>query len=229
MERLVLEATTRAVGKGVARKIRAAGNIPAVLYGRKNEPVALSVHGRAFEKVTKASPDLTAIIDLTIDGKEKFSALIRDYQADVIRRHFTHLDFQAIDLTEKLDLEVPVHLIGLPIGVKDEGGVLEQLRRKIHIRVLPTNIPKHIEVDVSNLKIGQSVHADEVKLPEGVEFPHVTNYTIAAVVAPQKEEVAAAPVAAVEGAAATPAEGAAPSAEAEKGAKAGGEKAEKKG
>ncbi|MBI4212365.1 MAG: 50S ribosomal protein L25 [Deltaproteobacteria bacterium] len=210
MEKISIELTSRGIGKEIAKKLRRTGFLPGIIYGRKQQPKAVSVNARDFEKATKTSPDLTGICELTVDGKDKMMAVIRDYQADAITRKMTHIDFQAIDLSEKLDLEVPINLIGIPVGVKENAGVLEQLRRKIHIRVLPTNIPSHIDVDVSNLLIGQSIHADEVKLPEGVEFPHAQNYTIAAVVAPAKEEVpvAAAPVEG-EAAAAAPAEGAA--------------------
>lgn len=216
MERLTLQTIVRNVGKGAAKKLRASGAIPAILYGQGKTPTPLAVENQAFKIFVKASPDLTSLIDLKVEGGESTFAVIRDYQADIIRRNITHVDFQAVDITQKIDIEVPVHLIGIPIGVKDDAGVLEQLRRKIHIRALATNIPSHIDIDVSNLKIGDSIHADEVTLPEGVEFPHATNYTIAAVVPPAKEEVPQAAVAApVEGeAAAAPAEGEAAPAEA---------------
>ena len=228
MERLTLNVVSRESGKGISRKLRASGSIPAILYGRQQTPKAIAVVLRDFKKAIKSSPDLTGLIDLTIDGKDRSLALIRDYQADVISREFTHLDLQAIDLKEKIDIEIPVRLVGIPIGVKDEGGVLEQLRRKIQIKSLPDKIPSHIDIDVSNLHIGQSIHADEIQLPEGVEFPHAQNYTVAAVVAPMKEEVAAPAVAApVEGA--VPAEGAAApeGAKKEEAAPAAGEKKKK--
>lgn len=215
MERLSLQATIRGTGKNIAKKLRASGTIPAILYGRGKEPLPLAVADRAFGAFAKASPDLTALIDLKVEGGESTFAVIRDYQADVVKRNITHVDFQAVDINEKIDIEVPINLLGIPLGVKDDGGVLEQLRRKIHIRALATKIPSHIEVDVSNLKIGDSIHADEIALPEGVEFPHATNYTIATVVPPAKEEVPVVAAAPVEGeaAAAAPAEGEAAPAE----------------
>lgn len=211
MERLTLSVETRDAGKSVARKLRAKGCIPAILYGKRRDPQPLTVNLKDFKTAIRKSPDLTALIDLTINGKERALALVRDYQADCISREFTHLDLQAIDLKEKIEIEVPVKLLGTPVGVKDEGGILEQLRRKIQIKSLPDRIPSSIDIDVSGLHIGQNIHANDIKLPEGVEFLHAQNFAVAAVVAPMKEEVAAPVVAApVEGeaaAAATPAEG----------------------
>lgn len=201
MERISLTASPRETGKGIARRLRSSGSIPAVLYGRHmKKPLHLKIDAKAFEVATKASPDLTALVDLTVDGGgEQSIVMIRDFQADVISRAITHLDLQAIDLKEKIELEIPVRIIGIPVGVKDDGGVLEQIRRKIHIKVLPTDIPSYVDIDVSQLKIGDSIHADEVKLPQGVEFPHATNYTLVTVVPPAKEEEVAVAPAAAEG------------------------------
>lgn len=219
MERLILNVETRDAGKSISRKLRAKGFIPAILYGKKRDPQPLTVNLKDFKTAIRKSPDLTALIDLTINGKEKALALVRDYQADCISREFTHLDLQAIDLKEKIEIEVSIKLLGTPVGVKDEGGILEQLRRKIQIKAFPDRIPAHIDIDVSALHIGQNVHANDIRLPEGVEFLHAQNFAIAAVVAPMKEEVAApvvAEAAAVEGeaAAATPAAGETKAAEA---------------
>lgn len=208
MERIQLVAETREPGKGAARRMRVAGRIPGVVYG-KIKPMNISVDRRELEKAVKTKSGMNVLIDLSVKGGDSGLALIRDYQADPFRRDFVHVDFQAISLTDKLDLEIPVILTGESIGVK-EGGVIEQLRRKISIRATPQSIPDKIEIDISNLKIGDSVHADEIVLPEGTEFPHAVNFTIVAIVPPAKEEVAAV-VAPVEGVVegAVPAEGAA--------------------
>lgn len=229
MERCAIAATKREMGKGPTRRLRQGGNVPAVLYGREQKPTAIAVNKADLMRLLKTSPDLNALIDLRLDGAAAQLALIRDYQADVFTRAIVHLDFQAIDLTHKVEVEVALNLVGIPIGVKDEGGVLEQLRRRIQVKALPTAIPSHIDVDVSQLKIGDNIHADDIKLPAGVEFSHATNFTVAAVVPPTKEEVVvAAPTAeaaaTTEGAAAAPpTEGAEPKAE----TKAVKEKAEK--
>lgn len=210
MERLALEVTTREIGKGPARRARKAGNVPAVLYGRERKPVAITVCEADVQRLLKTAPDLNAIVDLRLDGASSQIALVRDYQADVLTRRIVHLDLQAIDLTHKIEVEVTVNLVGTPIGVKDEGGVLEHLRRRIHVKALATAIPRQIDVDVSGLKIGDNIHANDVILPEGVEFLHATNFAIAAVVPPSKEE-APAPAVTAE-AAATPEGAAAPAA-----------------
>lgn len=200
MERVALVAEKRESGKGPARRLRNENKIPAVLYG-KVEPMNISVDRKALEKATKTSSGMNVLIDLSITGGDSGLALIRDYQADPFRRDFTHVDFQAITMSDKLDVEVPIILKGTPLGVK-EGGIVEHLRRSLHIRALANKIPDKIEVDISHLQISDSIHADELALPEGVEFVHAKNYTIVAVVPPAKIEEAA-PVAAavVEGAA----------------------------
>ncbi|MFH0799644.1 MAG: 50S ribosomal protein L25 [Pseudomonadota bacterium] len=212
MERVTLVAEKRIAGKGPAHRMRVTGRIPAVLYGRTVEALPISVDRRALEKAVKTKAGMNVLVDLSVAGGDSGLALIRDFQADPFKRDFTHIDFQAISLTEKLEVEVPVVLTGLSIGVK-EGGVVEQLRRTLHIRSLPESIPERIEVDVTELKIGDSIHSNTISLPSGVELSSALNYTIVTIVPPAKEEVAAVPVAGaevpVEGEAAAPAEGAA--------------------
>lgn len=223
MERAELEVKSRAIGKGVARRLRGAGEIPAVLYGKGAEARPLSVGTKAIEQAVHSVAGMNVLLDLAIDGKEKVVARIRDYQADPIRRHFTHLDFQLVDLTRKIVVEVPIHFEGKAEGVK-AGGILEINRRSIEVRCLPTAIPEFIAIDISALNIGDGIHVNDMKLPEGVECPPHVNYSVVSVVAPQKEEevapavapgevaataqtVEAAPAAAPAGEAAAPAKG----------------------
>lgn len=240
MERISLNAQKREKStKGRIRQLRLSGKVPAILYGKKQEPVMLIVDTKELEKATSTHAGLNALIELKIEGGAPTTVLVRDYQAHPIERDFTHVDFRAIDVTEKIVVEVPIDLLGESVGVK-EGGVLEQLLRKVEVRCLPTNIPERLTVNVDSLKIGDSVHTSELSLPEGVEFLKVVDYTIVTIVPPTKEEVvaptpeaveAAAAAAAAEGAAA-PAEGAAPAPEAaggEKAKAAGGEKAKAAG
>lgn len=208
MERISLNAQKRETKtKGELRQLRLSGLIPAVLYGKKQEPITLVVSEKELERVTATEAGFNALIDLNVAGEKPLTVLIRDYQAHPIHRNFTHVDFRAIDVTEKIVVEIPILLIGESIGVK-EGGVLEQLMRKVEVRCLPTNIPESIKINVESLKVGDSVHTKGIALPEGVEFLKDTDYTIATVVPPTKEEevvptpeeVAAAEAAAVEGA-----------------------------
>lgn len=205
MERVGLVAEVRDVGKGMSRRARLAGRVPAILYGKSVKPLAISVDRCQLEAAVKTKSGMNVMIDLSVAGGDSGLALIRDYQADPFKRFFTHVDFQAITLKDKLDVEVPIMLTGTAVGVK-EGGVVEQLRRSIHIRALPTSIPDKIEVDITGLMIGDSIHSNDMKLPEGVEFAHATNYTIVTIVPPAKEEVAV-PVGEAVVAGALPAEG----------------------
>lgn len=209
MERMSLIAEIREPGKGPSNRMRDTGRVPAVLYGKKVKPISISVNRRELERITKTKAGMNVMIDLSIKGGDSGLAFIRDYQADPFRRDFTHVDFQAIGLDEKLLIEIPIELAGLAVGVK-EGGIVVQSRRTLPVRVLPNNIPEKFVVDITELNIGDGIHAEDISLPEGVEFPHTVNYPIVAVVPPAKEEVAAPAVVPLEGA---PVEGAAPGAE----------------
>ena len=223
MERISLVAEGRSKGKGIARRLRVAGKIPGVLYGKKIDPVSISVDERELVKATKKTMNI--LIDLTVEDGDSGLALIRDYQADPFKRQFKHVDFQAITLDEKLDIEVPINLVGISAGVKEDGGVVEQSRRTLQISAFPDKIPSAIEIDISELNIGDSIHANEITLPEGVEFPHRTDFTLVAIVPPAKvEETVVAAEGEVSGEGEVPAEGEAPAEGGEKAAE-GGEKA----
>jgi len=191
------------IGKGGARKARAAGMIPAVLYGHGQESVALNVSARDFELAVRKQGG-NPIIGLALDGGEH-TALIRDVQYDPLTHDIIHLDFLRISLTEEIEVGVPIKLVGLPIGVKDGGGILEPILRELKVRCLPTTIPSGAEVDVSALNIGDSVHVGVISLP-GVTILTDPEVTVATVVPPtvQVEEKPAEEAAAVaEGAEAT--------------------------
>lgn len=185
------------LGKGGARKARAAGEIPGVLYGHGETPIPVAVNERDFQVAVRHHKGGNAIVNLAVQGSE-YTALIRDVQYDPISHHVLHLDFQHISLTETIEVEVPVHLVGLAVGVKDGGGILEHITRQIEVRCLPTTIPASIDVDVSMLNIGESIHVRDLKL-EGVTVLSDGDVTLATVVSPAVEEVAV--VAPVEGAA----------------------------
>ncbi|HCU23462.1 MAG TPA: 50S ribosomal protein L25 [Deltaproteobacteria bacterium] len=192
MERQQLSATPREkTGKGVARKLRAQGAIPAVLYGQGQSAVPLAVNLRDFTKALSGAKSVNVLLDLAVEGKEKIPVMVKDYQAHVIDRHFLHVDFLKIDLTKKVSVDVPVQLVGKAPGTK-EGGILEHITRTLKIDCLPTAIPQFLEADVSALNIGDNLHVHDLKLPEGIELAEAGDLTIAAVVAPV-EEVAATP------------------------------------
>ncbi len=192
------------LGKGGARKSRAAGRIPGILYGHGETPIPVSVGARDFQLAMLQHKGGNAIVTLAVDGGEH-TALIRDVQYDPITHSILHLDFQKVSLTETVEIEVAIHLTGLPTGVKDGGGVLEHITRTVKVRCLPTAIPAAFEVDCSALNIGESTHVRDIAVAN-VEILTDPDTTVATVVPPTiheekpAEEVAAEAVAAPEGA-----------------------------
>lgn len=187
------------LGKGGARKARAAGLIPGVLYGHGEPPVAVSVPRREFDVALRHHRGGNPIVSLQVDGAEH-TALIRAVQYDPINHDILHLDFQHVSLTEQIEVEVNVHVTGAAAGVK-EGGILETILRTVRVRCLPTAIPGSIDVDVTALGIGESVHVRDLSAPE-VEILSDPDLTVVTVVPPtviaetptaEAAEVAAAP------------------------------------
>jgi len=170
------------LGKGGARKARAAGHIPAVLYGHGETPIPIHVSARDFDVALRKHKGGNAIVNLNVSGGE-YTALIRDVQYDPISHGILHLDFQHISLTESIEVEVVLHLNGIPVGVKDGGGILEHILRTVEVRCLPTAIPSAIDVDVTALAIGDSVHVRDIVMPD-VTVLTDPDATIATVVPP---------------------------------------------
>jgi large subunit ribosomal protein L25 len=174
------------LGKGGARKARAAGRIPGVVYGHHEAPVPMSISAREFELAMLQHKGGNAIVNLSLDPGE-VTALIRDVQYDPVTHGILHLDFQHISLTEMVEVKVAVHVKGIAIGVKDGGGVLEQITREVEVRCLPTAIPAFLELDVSPLAIGQSLHVRDLGV-EGVAVLTDADQTVVTVVAPTVQE-----------------------------------------
>ena len=183
-------------GKGPARQARFAGEIPGVIYGAGETPVALAVPKKEFELALKtAHAGGNVIVAIKLDGAAEKTAIIREVQRDPITHDILHLDFHHISLTEKVTVEVTVHLVGTPDGVKNGGGILEHITRTIDIVCLPTQIPQHLEADVSALGIGDSVHVRDLNVPNA-EILSDADMTIATVVPPTvMTEAAATPAA----------------------------------
>lgn len=176
------------LGKGGSRKARAAGRIPGVIYGHGETPVTVSIDGREFSTAMRAHKGGNAIVNLKIDGGDH-TALVRDAQIDPLSRAVLHLDFQRISLTETVEVEVVVHPVGVAIGVKDGGGILELITRQLEVRCLPTAIPAAIDVDVTALAVGQSLHVSDIKV-EGLTILTPGDTTVITVVPPTVEEAA---------------------------------------
>lgn len=181
-----LEAAHRSdKGKGVARKLRADGRVPGVYYGRGEESIALTVALKDLYHVLESADGSNVIVDLKLTGaavKDR-KALIREIQRDPVAGTLLHLDLQHISLTERITVEVPIVLLGTPAGVKDGGGILEHLLREVEVECLPTDIPAKLEIDVSALQIGDSLHVSDLKLDHGEILTEATR-AIAAVVPP---------------------------------------------
>jgi large subunit ribosomal protein L25 len=231
MQSQSIEVKRREVGgKGLARKIRQGGQIPGVLYGHKQEPVAFTIDPNELKKRVKASGMGRNTIFKVSGLDREIMALVKDVQIDPVKRNPIHIDLVEIRESDRIVVEVPVELTGKPAGVV-AGGILQAVRRTIAVECSPLAIPQKIVADVTHLNLNQALHVNDVKFPEGTKsgYPAGTNFAIATVQAP-RAEVEEKPLAAegAEGAAAegAAAEGAAPAAAA---APEKAEKAEKGG
>ncbi|ACL63497.1 ribosomal 5S rRNA E-loop binding protein Ctc/L25/TL5 [Anaeromyxobacter dehalogenans 2CP-1] len=195
-------------GKGPARRLRQQGLIPAVVYGGKREPTHVALDPATLLKAIETPHKFNTLLELQVDGASKH-VLFKDYTVDPVTRKLLHADFLEVSMDQPVKVNVPVVTVGRAAGVA-EGGILSVATHAIVVEALPNKIPVRIEVDVTELKIGRSLHVSELKAPEGCKFKFQTDYVVVFVAVPEKEEVAAPVAAAVPGAA--PAEGAAPAA-----------------
>jgi large subunit ribosomal protein L25 len=182
-----LSASTRVTtGKGAARTLRSAGQIPAVIYGHAREPLALAIPTREFEKLLERVSAESTVIELDLAGGVA-RTLIREIQRHPFKKQILHIDFQELVAGEKVSVNVPIVLTGTPEGVRVSGGILSQVMSELSIRVDPVNIPRRIEADVTNVVIGHSLHVSDLKVPAGVEILDDADATIAVVSAPKVE------------------------------------------
>jgi large subunit ribosomal protein L25 len=212
MDFVTLHATPRAgTGKSPANRIRREGKIPAVAYGKALDSTPITVDPAALLKVLQGPNGLNTVMKLAVEGGKVADLLVmvREVTHHPVTRKFLHADFIQVKLDEDVDVEVPFILTGKSVGIT-EGGVLNQVYRKLPLRTRPNNIPLKVEADITNLALGESLKVQDLKLPEGVRVRFPQEHTVAAIVAPEKdrsaEEAAAAPGAA---GAAAPAAGAA--------------------
>jgi large subunit ribosomal protein L25 len=180
---LSAEARTE-TGKGVARKLRAAGRVPAVVYGHAREAQALSLQTRELEKLLSSISTGSTVVELTLGGATT-KTLIREVQRHPFKKQILHVDFQELVAGEKVTVEIPLVFVGIPEGVRLSGALLEQILHSIEVLVDPANIPNHIDVDVTNLAMGHSLHVNELSLPAGLEVLTEQDATVCAVVAPR--------------------------------------------
>lgn len=188
MASATLSATKRDnTGKGVARTLRREGAIPAVIYGRTREPQPLAINARELLRLLEHISAENTVIDLTVDGRTA-RTLIRQIQRHPLKRDIIHIDLQELVAGEKVEVRIPIVLQGTPAGVRVSGGILDQVMRELRVRVDPSNIPPRVEVDVTELNIGHSIHVNELSVPSGVEVLDDDEATIATVGAPKAIE-----------------------------------------
>jgi len=190
LERIELQATVRkTVGNGPARSLRRSGQIPAVLYGPKIETVLLSVNIKDLEQVFKQGNVFQVILNLVIQNGKKITkpAMIRELQTHPVSGNFIHIDFYEIDMKRQIKAMVPVVIKGQSVGV-EVGGMLNIVRRELELLCLPGDIPEAIEIDITDLDIGDSIHIDDIPLGENIEISADVNFTVVTVLSPKVEE-----------------------------------------
>ncbi len=194
-------------GKNEARRLRVGGKIPAVVYGARQESVPVAVSPKDLNRILRSKSGHNTIFNVEIQGREKSPVMIVDWQKDPVRDNLLHADMKRIDLTKRIAVKVPVHTVGEPKGVKQEGGLLELVTREIEIECLPDEIPEEFVIDVVELMLGQSRRASDVVLTGSMQLLSPPDTVIAHVIAirvveeVKPEEVAAdaaAPAAAAE-------------------------------
>ena len=157
------------IGSSESRRLRKDGNIPAVVYGLGMDPLSVSVNAREFRNALKTEAGTNVIINLEV-GSDNYTALAREIQKHPYRDEYLHIDLIQIDLTQTVEADVQIDFVGIPVGVKEEGGLVQTINSSISISALPTNIPTSIELDISALNVGDNLTATDVNLPEGVEL-----------------------------------------------------------
>ena len=165
-----LKATLReSIGSGQSRRLRNDGLLPAVVYGLGMEPVSIALSAREFTNALKTEAGSNVILNLEV-GKNKYTTLAREIQRHPYKNEFLHIDLIQIDLTQKVEANVQINFLGTPVGVKDEGGLVQTINSTITVSTLPSSIPSSLDLDISELNVGENATALDVKLPEGVEL-----------------------------------------------------------
>jgi large subunit ribosomal protein L25 len=197
----------QAGNKGHARKLRAAGQVPAIAYGPSSEPRHLALDPKTFV-MQRQRFGLSHIYDVAVEGGEGFKVLIKQIQVDPVTRQLLHVDLYTVDMSKPIRVEVPVELTGKPKGLID-GGLLSQILRNVEVQCLPNLIPAKIVADVTDLGVGDSMHLSDLKLPEGVKLTAHGDEAVALVAEPDAAPVTPAPGEAAAAAPGAPAAGAA--------------------
>jgi large subunit ribosomal protein L25 len=195
MEQITVQSSVREQkGKGPNRRLRVAGKIPAVLYGHKSQNVALEVDPKDIFKILHSDTGENTIFQLQVPGKEKINVLIKEYQLEPVSHRLLHADFYEVAMDEVLEVDVPLEVLGEAYGVKTEGGLLDIVHRELRVECLPGDIPENIEVDVTELKIGDHIRVKDLKVSDKIKILDDPETVVVAVEHPRAEEPVAAAV-----------------------------------
>ncbi len=195
MDLIKLNATERKTsGKGAARRLRSEKMIPAVVYGAQMAPLMVSLDTSEFDKIIRDRGVSGLFLNLKIQGDAPQTkvVMLKELQMDPFGIEYRHADFQQIDMDTQVTVSVPVEIIGTSKGVKDDGGMLQIIRRELEVICKPGDTPERIEIDVTRLEIGDAIHVEEIDLGEDVQIPHDVNFTVLTIVPPdagEEEEV----------------------------------------
>jgi len=175
--------------KNAARRVRVAGKIPAVVYGAGQDAVAVTVDPRVITKILHSDSGHNTIFDLDVTGASVVKAMIVDWQNEPIKGKLLHIDLKRIAMDKMMRVSVPIQLVGVPVGVKTQGGILEHVLREVEIECLPGDIPSHLDVDVSNLSIHDAIHVSDLPHSGSIKFLGEEDATVAHVTSVKEEVV----------------------------------------
>jgi large subunit ribosomal protein L25 len=205
MEQIVINSIFRErMRKGANRRLRRSGKIPAVLYGHKIKSVSLEVDPKEIFRILHSQSGENTIFELTVPGQEKINCMIKEYQLEPVTHELLHADFYEVAMDEVLEVDVPLNVTGEAYGVKTEGGLLDIVHREIRVECLPADIPEHIDVDVTNMKIGDLVRVKDLQVSDKIKILEDPDSVVVAVEHPREEELPVAAAAAVPEAEAEP-------------------------
>lgn len=190
-----------AFGSGASRRIRRQGEVPGIVYGGTADNIPVTVNPKDLIKLLRSHAGRNTILNLEIEGVGTDNVILRDWQVDPVKEDFIHADFQRIAMDQKLTVTIPIHMVGVAIGVKAEGGLLDAVIREIEVECLPGDIPDEIECDVSGLHMNDSIRIRDLQIPGKVELLDDPDQVVVHVVAVREEESAEAAEGEVEGAA----------------------------
>jgi len=189
-------------GRGAARRLRASGKVPAVVYGKHSAPVSIVLDKPEVTRLVKETGGAASLVELAQDGKDATLSIVQEVQRNALTGQIVHIDFKEVSAKEEMETHVNIHLIGDSYGVKNQNGLLDFVSHQVDIRCLPKDLPEFVEVDISNLKVGESLHVKELPQIPGVTYLANPDHVVASCTE-QRVDSAATTEAAPEAAAAT--------------------------